>query len=149
MDFMSTREPGNLSYIVMLFVLSENFRQLKQAATNTPMERLLPCLLGQRTAVCTLPTLFPAAQHPNDKRTCAFAMHKPLPLSCQSHHQLRQEMLFGAECPAWRQPWTAVGVPSRSFTTFHFCSNLVEQGGRETTVCICFGIPTKRSLKLN
>lgn len=42
MDFTSMREPGNaMLYTVMLFVLPENFRQLKEAATNTSMQRLL------------------------------------------------------------------------------------------------------------
>lgn len=80
-----------LCFLFCLKMLGSN-PELKQAATNTCMQRLLPCLLGHRAAACTLPTLFPAAQRPSEN-----TLHKPLPLSCQSHHQLRQGMLSGAK----------------------------------------------------
>lgn len=84
------------------------------------MHRLLPCLLGHRAAACTLPKLLPAAQRPNEKETCASTLHKPLPLSCQSHHQLRQGMLSGAKSSvqAAMDCWgVCLAAPSAPFTS--------------------------------
>lgn len=122
-----TREnPGTLCYIIMLFVLPENLRQWPLAEPcsykHFHAEPLAwPAQVQSSTAHLTL---FPAAQHLSEKRTCAFTPHKPLSLSYQSHHQLRQGMLFrgrmpGVEaamvcCDAWQvlhhlsflqQPW--------------------------------------------
>lgn len=130
-----------LCSIIMLFVLPENFRQQPwaQAATNTCMQRLLPCLLGHRAAAWTLPTLFPAAQRPSEN-----TLHKPLPVLPVTSSAEKGDAFWGKVQHA--RSHGLLECPGRPFTTFHFCSSLVEQGGRERTVCL-FCLPTKRYLK--
>lgn len=145
MEFTSMREPGNaMLYTVMLFVLPENFRQLKEAATNTSMQRLLGT--EQQSALYphfpqqhnTQMTKGPVLLHCTNICLC---LTSPITswdrggfLGQNAQHGGSHGLLWGAY---------------RSFTTSHFCCSLVEQGGRETPVCACLGIPTKRTLKPN
>lgn len=129
MDFTSTRQPGNamLHYYAFCFGW-----ELQAAALSWNRQlRILPCRDSSPACSGTeqqraLYTHFSQQHNTWMRKGPALPHCTDLCLSCQSHHQLRQGMLFGAECPARRQPWTAV-MPDRSFTTSHFCGSLVER----------------------
>lgn len=140
------REPENamLHYYVFCFAwklqaatLSWNI-QLRAA----PCRDSCPACSGTEQQCALYPHF--SQQHNTEMRKGPVLSHCTNLCLCLASHIISWDRdAFWGRMSSMEAATDCCGAPGRSFTTFYFCSSLVEQGGRETTVCVCLCLPTK------